>query len=735
MGPCKDDFGEERRARRAGGVVGAASVPRGESRLASTSFGSSFSSSFPGAIRHMHTTPHALPLSARARCVHLDTPTLERKQKKLIRLAIASPLPFPPARGKTAMFLHRPPSVARGSGGALAAAAAAAARPIKATRASSGPPPLPRRRRAVAALASSSSAPKKAARPVQPGSNYPAGEFCSNCGLCDTPYIAHVRDSCAFLGDGMARLESMEERVHGRRRLQEPSSSPSSSSASSSSSSLPRLLLPPGYDELRFGVTRRVLFGRRAPGMPGAQWTGVVTSIACAMLEQGLVDAVVVTQPQRLAEEEEGEGDDDDGYDPSSGARGDRPDPFAPVPVVARSVEDIRRARGVRPTLAPTLAALSSVEALVGTGEVKRLLFVGVGCQVQALRAIEPYLGLEKLYVLGTNCVDNGRREGLGKFLRAAERALEGGAGGGGGSGGGDKKKKPPIRHYEFMADLQVHLMRRHSSGGGSNANGPPPPELLPYFSLPADELNDVIAPSCYSCFDYANGLADLTVGYMGVPYQQGVPMTGHPQYLTVRNDRGEEMLSVLPWASASASSSSSSSGPSAGGAVFVAEPPVSKGDRKPWVMSTLLSDDQAKLGEGPEKPAPLFVGRLLAWLLSFFTPKGLEFAAYSVDYHTLRNWIYVHRHMTGGGGGGGAGGAGGVGSTTSTNPRADQHIPSYAKKIVAEYERSSGGKISARVPLRPKPEAYRRPGFVWGPGAPVPKRGEVVVRVGEKNA
>jgi 7-hydroxymethyl chlorophyll a reductase len=40
--------------------------------------------------------------------------------------------------------------------------------------------------------------------------------------------------------------------------------------------------------------------------------------------------------------------------------------------------------------------------------------------QVQALRAVEPYLGLEKLYVLGTNCTDNGPREGLEKFLDAA---------------------------------------------------------------------------------------------------------------------------------------------------------------------------------------------------------------------------------------------------------------------------------------------------------------------------
>ena len=34
--------------------------------------------------------------------------------------------------------------------------------------------------------------------------------------------------------------------------------------------------------------------------------------------------------------------------------------------------------------------------------------------------------------------------------------------------------------------------------------------EKVPYFSLPSNELNEVIAPSCYSCFDYTNGLADM---------------------------------------------------------------------------------------------------------------------------------------------------------------------------------------------------------------------------------
>lgn len=47
--------------------------------------------------------------------------------------------------------------------------------------------------------------------------------------------------------------------------------------------------------------------------------------------------------------------------------------------LVARSKEDILKARGVKPTLSPNLNTLATIEAL----DVKRLLFVGVGCQVR----------------------------------------------------------------------------------------------------------------------------------------------------------------------------------------------------------------------------------------------------------------------------------------------------------------------------------------------------------------
>eukprot|EP00877_Chromochloris_zofingiensis_P003840 jgi/Chrzof1/13457/UNPLg00540.t1 len=418
------------------------------------------------------------------------------------------------------------------------------------------------------------------ARPIQSGSSYPAKEFCSHCGLCDTYYVAHVKDACAFLGDGMSKIERLEQQVHGRTR--------------DSSND----------DELHFGVVQDVVYGIHNPGIQGAQWTGIVTGIAVKMLETGAVDAVVCVQS-------------------------DPDDRFKPRPVVARCVADIMAARGVKPTLSPNLEVLATVEALAP--DVKKLLFIGVGCQVQALRSIERYLNLDKLYVLGTNCVDNGPRQGLDKFLNAASNDPD------------------TVVHYEFMQDYKVHI--KHTDGSF---------EYIPYFCLPANELNDVIAPSCYSCFDYPNALADLVVGYMGVPYQ-GKDMTSHPQYITVRNPRGQEMLDAL-------------------GARLVKTTPVSKGNRGPIVMQTVLSDDEAKLGQFRD-PAPYWLGNIIAWILNLVGPKGLEFAKYSIDYHYIRNWLYVNRHMG--------------------PARAAKHVPGFAKKIVEQYDQK--GEVSNRLKLKPK--------------------------------
>ncbi|PKU60129.1 7-hydroxymethyl chlorophyll a reductase, chloroplastic [Dendrobium catenatum] len=274
--------------------------------------------------------------------------------------------------------------------------------------------------------------------------------------------------------------------------------------------------------------------------------------------------------------------------------------------------------------LEPRVSFMLKFLAAVTAAGVKRLLFCGVGCQVQALRSVEKYLGLEKLYVLGTNCVDNGTRSGLDKFLKAASSDPE------------------TVMHYEFMQDYKVHL--KHLDGHI---------EEVPYFCLPANELVDVIAPSCYSCFDYTNALADLVVGYMAVPKYSGLSMTEHPQYITVRNERGREMLNLVE-------------------NLLEITDTTSSGSRRPFVMETVNADDKAKLGKGPSQQVPRFIGNLIAFMLNLIGPKGLEFGRYSLDYHTIRNYLYVNRQWG--------------------KQRAERHMPSYAKKIVELY--NADGRI-----------------------------------------
>jgi 7-hydroxymethyl chlorophyll a reductase len=387
----------------------------------------------------------------------------------------------------------------------------------------------------------------------------------------------------------MSRIETLEHSVHGRGRDVD-------------------------NDEMRLGVVDEVFYAKRTAPVPGAQWTGIITSIAVEMLRSGKVDGVICVAS-------------------------DPDDAMVPRPILATTVEEIMSSRGVKPSLSPNLKVLAEVEAR----GIKRLLFIGVGCAVQALRSVEPHLGLDALYVMGTNCTDNGRKETLKKFLNEASTEPE------------------TVMHYEFMQDYQVHL--KHTDGHT---------EKVPYFCLPADKLKDVIAPSCYSCFDYVNGLADLVVGYMGVPYYH-TDMTRHPQYVTVRNGRGAEMMDLIREECA-------------------VTPSVSSGERKPFVMQTVIADDEATLGRGPEQPAPVPVGKALAWALEKVGPKGKEFGLYSLDYHTIRNFLYVKRNFRG-------------------EARAAAHVPSYARRVVDEY--NAYGAVDERLKLTGTP--------LVGPALPSP--------------
>jgi coenzyme F420-reducing hydrogenase beta subunit len=137
-------------------------------------------------------------------------------------------------------------------------------------------------------------------------------------------------------------------------------------------------------------------------------------------------------------------------------------DRFQPMPILATTPEEILAARVNKPTLSPNLSVLEQVEQ----SGMKRLLVIGVGCQIQALRAVEDKLGLEKLYVLGTPCVDNVTRAGLQKFLETTSRSPE------------------TVVHYEFMQDFRVHF--KHEDGST---------ETVPFFGSKPTSLKMCLPP------------------------------------------------------------------------------------------------------------------------------------------------------------------------------------------------------------------------------------------------
>jgi coenzyme F420 hydrogenase subunit beta len=317
-----------------------------------------------------------------------------------------------------------------------------------------------------------------------------------------------------------------------------------------------------------------MMAAKKKQAIPGAQWTGIVSTIACQMLDRGLVEGVVCVQ--NTAE-----------------------DRFQPQPILARTTEEILAAKVNKPTLSPNLSVLEEIEK----SGMKRLLVIGVGCQIQALRAVEKKLGLEKLYVLGTPCVDNVTRSGLQKFLETTSRSPE------------------TVVHYEFMQDFRVHF--QHEDGSI---------EMVPFFGLKTNKLKDVFAPSCMTCFDYVNSLADLVVGYMGAPFGW--------QWIMVRNDTGKEMLELVK-------------------DQLNTQDVMSSGDRKQAVQNSIPAYDKGVT-------LPMWAAKMMGVVIEKIGPKGLEYARFSIDSHFTRNYLYVKRNYP---------------------EKLAAHVPEYAKKIVEQYK------------------------------------------------
>ena len=240
-------------------------------------------------------------------------------------------------------------------------------------------------------------------------------------------------------------------------------------------------------------------------------------------------------------------------------------------------------------------------------------------------------MGLEEVYVLGTNCADNSPTP------QAARDFLKKGI-----PGIGDSN----VLAYEFMQDFRVHVKVGDEKS--------PSYEKLPYFSLEPSVAEFAIADSCLACFDYTNALADVVVGYMGAPLVDD--MDRNMQTITVRNNRGEEMVRCATEA----------------GRLELGGVARGEGKHEKFAMSTVANDNLVSKmtgGDVKEKGMPPFVGNIIASIATKLGPKGVSFARYSIDYHILRNYLHCLRAFG--------------------RDRADAMVPEYSRGIIKEYEES----------------------------------------------
>jgi coenzyme F420 hydrogenase subunit beta len=348
--------------------------------------------------------------------------------------------------------------------------------------------------------------------------------MCSRCGLCYTDHRSQLADACVFVEN---RYEALEEKLHGRGRQ-------------------------PGSDEDMFGVYRRMYVARKARPLDGAQWSGIVTTLATMLLEKKLVEGVICVQSK-------------------PGTR------FNPQPTLATSVEQVQAARGNKPCLSHNLSALKEAEKL----GLKRIAFIGNGCQTHALRAIRDQLPFEKIYHIGLPCTDIVNYQKLMKFLGLISESAE------------------SVVHMEFMPDYKVWM--RHEDGHT---------EKVSYFALPMDKLgSDIFPDSCLSCFDYTNSLSDITIGYLGAPMPY--------QWILVRTELGEELFEML-------------------------RPHLEFGKIVQKGKREKIIEQFVNMLDKPRRPLSARRVKLITFIVSNFGLKGVEFARGTLTMKWARNLHFI---------------------------------------------------------------------------------------------
>lgn len=254
--------------------------------------------------------------------------------------------------------------------------------------------------------------------------------LCTDCGVSRLKDPTACGKACQFIAPN---YPEMEKAVHGRVRG--------------------------NGDETFFGPFTALYRARMVLPLPGAQWTGITTSLGASLLRTGQVDAVLTMIPHK-------------------------DDVWRPQPALITDPDEMAHARGMRMGYAPLLALL---EDAVAQG-FSKLAVIGIPCQIYALRKLEAELNLEALFVIGTPCSDNTTTENFHSFLSLLDKSPQ------------------DITYLEFRADYKVELRFKNRRR-----------RLIPFLALPISDLpSDFFPLTCRTCVDYTNALADITVGYMG---------------------------------------------------------------------------------------------------------------------------------------------------------------------------------------------------------------------------
>ena len=263
------------------------------------------------------------------------------------------------------------------------------------------------------------------------------------------------------------------------------------------------------------------------------------------------------------------------------------PDPadrWRPVPVLVTEPAGMAQCRGMRMGYAPLLALLEPARAR----GYRRLAVIGIPCQVYALRALEAELGLERLYVVGTPCSDNTTTERFHQFLALLA--------------------DDPATHHLSRVPRRLPrraALRRRPPARSSPSSTCRSPSCRPTSSRsPAAPASTT--PTCWPTSPSATWAARAQ------------------QWLLVRNERGEELVSLL-------------------GAELRTAAPGSAGKRRGPVQGFLKNVERAA-GGLPLRRMPDWLRPIVSWLMPRFGPRGLEFARARVEMKAVETVLHLRR-------------------------------------------------------------------------------------------